>query len=122
MSRNTRQKEAIAKVLQSTAHPLTAQEIEGAAAEVVPGLGIATVYRALKRMQDEGQVLLVEIPGEPPRYESASKGHHHHFVCRQCGKIFDLEGCMGSVEKLAPAGFVVEDHEINLFGRCNQCH
>ncbi len=100
---------------------MTAQEIEVQANEAVPGIGIATVYRALKRLQDEGSVTVVELPGKSPRYESTQKGHHHHFVCRECGKVYDLEGCSGNVEKLAPSGFQVEAHEITLFGSCDQC-
>jgi Fur family ferric uptake transcriptional regulator len=119
--RNTKQKTAIYELINSAEHPLTAQEIELKANAVVPGIGIATVYRALKRLQQEELVTVVELPGKSPRYESTQKGHHHHFVCRKCGKVFDLEGCSGNVDALAPKGFQVEAHEITLFGQCDLC-
>lgn len=119
--RNTRQKSAIEQVIREAEHPLTAQEIEAKANELVPGIGIATVYRALKRFQDEELVTVVEISGKSPRYESTEKGHHHHFVCSECGQVYDLKGCSGDVEALAPKGFRVERHEITLFGSCNHC-
>ncbi|MEM6885816.1 MAG: transcriptional repressor [Verrucomicrobiota bacterium] len=120
-ARNTRQKAAIHEVITHAEHPLTAQEVEALANEIVPGIGIATVYRALKRLQDEAVVQVVELPGKSPHYELANKEHHHHFVCSECGQVFDLIGCSGNVEALAPQGFQVDKHEITLFGRCNHC-
>ena len=119
--RNTRQKKAIREVITEATNPLTAQDIEVRANQLVPGIGIATVYRALKRFQEEGFVTVVEISGESPRYELSDKGHHHHFVCSACGQVYDLEGCSGNVEALAPEGFQVDKHEITLFGLCSGC-
>jgi Fur family ferric uptake transcriptional regulator len=48
-------------------------------------------------------------------------GHHHYFQCRRCEKVFDVPTCPGNLDKLAPAGFMVEDHEIILYGRCGAC-
>ena len=44
---------------------------------------------------EEGSVVAVPIPGEPPRYESrdAASRHHHHFHCGGCGRVFDVPGC-----------------------------
>lgn len=85
------------------------------------GLGIATVYRAVKNLLEEGWLEQVEIPGEPPRFEIAGKGHHHHFHCRACGRVFEIDACQGDFDRLAPAGFQVTDHEVLLFGRCAEC-
>ncbi|MCA9418695.1 MAG: transcriptional repressor, partial [Candidatus Omnitrophica bacterium] len=54
-------------------------------------------------------------------YEMNGKRHHHHFVCRVCGRVFDIEGCPGQIEAMTPKGFLVEDHEIFLYGRCEEC-
>jgi len=120
-SRNTKQKSAIRKVLHGADRPLSAHEIEEEATQVVAGIGIATVYRAIKRLQDDGEVVVVEIPGKSPLYELIEKGHHHHFVCNDCGRVFDVEGCSGEVDQLAPKGFKVDKHEITLFGKCDRC-
>jgi len=119
--RKTKQKSAIYEVINDAEHPLTAQQIEELANQKVRGIGIATVYRALKRLQEEGFVVVVELPGKSPRYESTKKGHHHHFVCNDCGQVFDIDGCSGKVDTLAPRGFQVEKHEITLFGKCDSC-
>ena len=121
MERSTRQKRAIQAVLDKHNNPLTAPEIQNLALREVPTLGIATVYRSLKALAKEGRVVSVEIPGQMPRYERSNKGHHHHFVCRRCGGVFELARCLAGVKKMAPPRFRVEDHEIILYGTCEAC-
>jgi Fur family transcriptional regulator, ferric uptake regulator len=121
MVRRTRQKDAIQTVLEDQDNPLTPAEIHALAGRMVSGIGMATVYRSLRTLVDEKKVVAVEIPGQPPRYERADKGHHHHFVCRSCDGVFELEKCASGIQKMAPDGFVVEDHEITLYGICGDC-
>jgi Fur family transcriptional regulator, ferric uptake regulator len=121
VERRTRQKRAIEAVLEKHNNPLTAPEIQRLAIGEVPTLGIATVYRSLKALSKDGRVVSVEIPGQMPRYERANKGHHHHFLCRVCGGVFELERCLAGIKTLAPPRFRVEDHEIILYGSCEAC-
>lgn len=87
----------------------------------IPRLGIATVYRALRELSDEGLIAAVELPGQTVCYESAQMEHHHHFKCRTCYRIFDVEGCLQEIDRLNPEGFLVESHEIFFFGLCPRC-
>lgn len=119
--RTTKQKQAIKAVLEEQNGPLLPDDIHRLAVKTVPSLGIATVYRSLKNLQEEGQVCCVEIPGQPPRYERSDKGHHHHFHCKECREVFDLDKCVEGLKKLAPPGFKVTDHEIILYGLCKGC-
>ncbi len=121
MSRKTEQRDAIRAVLSDASRPLTAQEVQELSEELVPGIGIATVYRNLKAFHSEGWLELVEIAGQPARYELADIGHHHHFVCDACGKVYDIHGCAEGWRKLAPEGFSVARHELTLFGVCKDC-
>jgi Fur family ferric uptake transcriptional regulator len=121
VERSTRQKRAIEAVLEKHKNPLTAPEIQNLALREVPTLGLATVYRSLKSLAKDGRVVSVEIPGQMPRYERADKGHHHHFLCRACGGVFELERCLAGIKKMAPRRFRVEDHEIILYGTCKAC-
>ncbi|MEO6848700.1 MAG: transcriptional repressor [Chthoniobacterales bacterium] len=121
MERRTRQKDAIEAVLEKEGNPLTPPEIHRLALKKVPGMGIATVYRFLKSLSEEGKVVSVEIPGQPPRYERANKGHHHHFFCRVCDGVFELAHCLEGIKQMAPPRFRVEDHEIILYGSCENC-
>jgi len=121
MERNTVQRRAIHKVLEQTGRPMGPPEIFESAREHAPGLGIATVYRTIKRLLDDGFLAQVELPGEAPRYELAGKEHHHHFRCTNCNKVFDLAGCPAAFKQIVPKGFTLEGHEIFLFGRCQEC-
>jgi Fe2+ or Zn2+ uptake regulation protein len=72
MERNTRQRTAIRDAIAVADRPLLPQEVLDAAQAASPGLGIATVYRNLKALLDEGEVCAVQLPGENPRYEIAA--------------------------------------------------
>jgi Fur family ferric uptake transcriptional regulator len=121
MERNTRQRSAIRTAIAQADRPLLPQEVLDAAQQEVPGLSIATVYRNLKALVEEGELQAVKLPGENPRFELVGHKHHHHFQCRQCHRVFDVHGCAGNFTRLAPKGFIVEDHDLTLYGRCTHC-
>ena len=121
MERSTRQRRAIRRVLLETRRPLSPREILELARKQVPSLGLATVYRNLRALVEEGAVVPVALPGEPLRYEAAGAGHHHHFLCRGCGRAFELPGCRLEAHLDRPPGFSAEDHEVVVYGRCPDC-
>jgi Fur family transcriptional regulator, ferric uptake regulator len=121
MERSTRQRTAIRTAIDAAGRPLSPQEVLEAAQAEVPALGLATIYRNLKQMVEAGEILVVMLPGDSPRYEAAQHEHHHHFQCTNCKRVFDVHDCPGDLAKLAPKGFTVERHEITLYGRCDQC-
>jgi Fur family transcriptional regulator, ferric uptake regulator len=121
MTRKTRQRDAIRSVFQRTARPLGPQEVLSEAQAEVPGLGIATVYRTIKSLVEEGLLIPIDVPGQPTCYEQSEMEHHHHFHCKKCDRVFDVEGCLAGISQLCPPGFRVDSHEIFLYGRCPQC-
>lgn len=121
MQRDTAQRRAIRKVFSTQNRPLTPQEILDSAQQLVPRMGLATVYRTLKSLTESNDLAVVDVPGEPQRYELSGKGHHHHFSCRTCGRMFEMDGCPGDLQNLVPRGFVMEDHEVFIYGRCREC-
>src|SRR5712692_188096 len=121
MERDTRQRRAIRRVIEEAGRPLSPQEVLKVAQGHAPSLGIATVYRTLKGLVAEGWLIQVELPGEPPRYETATKSHHHHFQCRTCGQVYEIEGCPEDVQPLTPSGFLLEGHYMVLYGQCATC-
>lgn len=122
MERETPQRRAIRRVLHQSGRPLTPREVLDGARSEVPGMGIATVYRTVKALTEEGWLVPVEMPGEPQRYERAGKGHHHHFNCNRCGRTFEMEGCPSGFEDMVPAGFRMEAHEVFIYGLCDDCN
>jgi Fur family transcriptional regulator, ferric uptake regulator len=121
VQRDTAQRRAIRGVFRNEDRPLTPQEVLEGAQGAVPKMGLATVYRTLKSLTETGAVNIVDVPGEPQRYELAGKGHHHHFSCRTCGRMFEMDGCPGDLERMVPKDFVMEEHEVFIYGRCSDC-
>ncbi len=121
VSRKTKQRNAVREALEDAERPLSVDELLKSASRRVKGLGVATVYRAVATLADEGWLETVEIPGEPTRYERADKGHHHHFQCEKCDRAFDIVGCLDNVRKLVPPKFRVREHSVTLYGLCAAC-
>lgn len=123
MPRKTKQREAILGALSEAGRPLTPVELLDAAEPASPGISQSTVYRTLKLLVDAGDAVPVPVPGEPDRYEhkDIAAHHHHHFKCDDCGRVYDLHGCTGTLGELLPAGYTLRDHEIFLYGSCAAC-
>lgn len=121
MERNTRQRTAIRQAIERAGRPLLPAEVLQAAQADVPGLSLATVYRGLKSLVEEGAITPVSLPSEVTRYEVAGHHHHHHFQCLSCDRVYDVHACPGDLGRLAPRGFVVESHDLTLYGRCEPC-
>lgn len=120
-ARNTNQRKAIRDVFTETDRPLSTHEVLAAGQRHKPGLGIATVYRTIKLLLDEGWLTIVKLPGEPPRYEVAGKPHHHHFYCRHCDRVFEVLGNNALLNAVVPKGFRLEGHDLVLHGCCAEC-
>ncbi len=121
INRKTQQRKWIRVAFEQHDRPLTPQEVLELAQENISGLGIATVYRNLKHLHQEGWLRPVEFPGEPTRYERAGKDHHHFFHCDGCGKVFAVPGRPGDIASLTPDDFEVRRHEVLLYGCCGSC-
>jgi Fur family transcriptional regulator, ferric uptake regulator len=119
--RNTKQRRIIEEVLNEAARPLSVDEILSAAQVAQPSLGIATVYRNVKALLEDGKAEAVDLPGGGTRYELAGKGHHHHFQCRSCGKVFETKPCEGRLRGLVSRQFEITGHDLTLYGRCPGC-
>jgi Fur family ferric uptake transcriptional regulator len=100
---------------------MSVDEILSAAQAREDGLGVATVYRTVKALVAEGAAVAVDLPGEVPRFELSGKGHHHHFQCSACGRVFETKACLGNLRRLVPRRFQLTGHELVLYGRCAEC-
>ena len=119
--RNTKQRIAVMQVFERLNRPLSPEEVLKGAKKGAPGIGIATVYRSIRDLLKDGWLIPVQLPGEPARYEVAGKTHHHHFHCRDCNNVFEIEGCPGNFSRYVPSGFRLEDHHLILYGICKAC-
>jgi Fur family ferric uptake transcriptional regulator len=122
IQRNTRQREILRRLIAEAPGPLSVQELLGSAQSELPALGIATVYRTLKLLEEAKEIRAVVLPGGESRWEPSDRGHHHHFQCRACTRVIDFLGCPLHVHSdTLPNGFVVETHEVTLIGLCPDC-
>ncbi len=108
-------------MFERTGRPLSPQEILELGQNQADGLSLPTVYRALKAMTEAGELTTVDLPGQAARYELGGLHHHHHFLCEDCGRLFDIPGCPGAVHALAPEGYQVARHDLTLIGSCPDC-
>ncbi|WP_291429686.1 Fur family transcriptional regulator [Deinococcus sp.] len=121
-TRSTRQRDVITRIMQAAQGPLAVADVHDRARSDLPGLGIATVYRTLKLLTDQGRIHPVTLDGET-LYETSGQGHHHHFSCQDCGRVFTLHTCPVALPSgtVYPGGFIVRAHEVTLYGQCPDC-
>ncbi|MDT0215478.1 transcriptional repressor [Rothia sp. ARF10] len=120
--RPTRQRAALADLMSTTTEFLSAQDLHARLQERGESVGLATVYRNLQAMAADGDVdVLRTDDGESVYRSCGTDAHHHHLVCRECGRTVEVEG--PAVEKWATEvarqnGFSDVTHTIELFGTC----
>lgn len=123
--RNTWQREAVRSGLAAARGFVSAQQLYGALREQGSTIGLATVYRNLAQLAEMGEADSLQSPEGENLYRSCStKHHHHHLVCRSCGRTVELEAHI--VEEWASHvgaehGFTEISHVVDLFGVCAEC-
>lgn len=122
--RQTRQRTAVRDLLDGLQEFKSAQQLHDLLRANGTQVGLTTVYRSLQSLADAGEVdLLVNDDGESV-YRRCSSEHHHHLVCRDCGRTIEIAG--PAVERWANAtarehGFSDVSHTLEIFGRCSDC-
>lgn len=123
--RNTRQRTEVRDAVASLGSFATSQEIHERMRAGGSKVGLATVYRTLQAMASADEVDTLRTPDGQIAYRTCTPGHHHHLVCRQCGKTVEisLPGLEESTRAIAGQyGFAEIDHEVEFFGICDGCH
>ena len=121
--RVTPQRLAVYRALaEDPSHP-TADTVLGRVRGSMPSVSPASVYRILDSLEREGLIRRVGTTGGVARYD-ANLEHHQHLVCRKCGRMTDFQAPELSRLRLAPRairGFVVEELDVRIVGRCARC-
>ncbi len=123
-ARPTRQRRAVAAALQSCEEFRSAQEIHDHLRRKGENVGLSTVYRTLQALADNGDVDVLRTEDGEALYRRCSDTHHHHLVCRACGRTVEVEG--PTVERWSTAvakehGFSDVSHTLEIFGTCPSC-
>ena len=122
--RNTRQRSAVSALLREVEGFHSAQDLHAMLRDRGERVGLTTVYRTLQGLADAGEIDVMRPPGGEHLYRRCSEGHHHHLVCRGCGRTVEVEG--PAVETWADRvaaqhGFVDVSHTLEIFGTCPAC-
>jgi Fe2+ or Zn2+ uptake regulation protein len=96
-------------------------EIYNDVVKLHPTISLATVYKNLIIMKDNGVLCEVSVSGKKSKYE-IKKEDHLHLICTHCGSIedFTLEASFDKIVNLQD--FELQKKEINLYGICTKCH
>jgi Fur family transcriptional regulator, ferric uptake regulator len=122
--RNTRQRRAVAAVLDELDGFASAQQIHELLDNRGEHVSLSTVYRNLQALVEAGNVDALRGDDGETRYRQCSSGHHHHLVCRACGRTVEVEG--PTVEQWADRvadehRFTDVSHTLEIFGTCSNC-
>ena len=122
--RSTRQKRALAAILDASDGFRSAQDLFAELRARGENAGLTTVYNQLRALAGSGAVDALRGEDGETRYRRCGAGHHHHLVCRQCGRTVEVEG--QEAERWAASvasshGFVDVSHTVEILGTCGQC-
>lgn len=119
----TPQRRLILEYIHDNESHLTAEEIINFVESRAPGVNKSTIYRTLDLLEEAGCVLKNDVDGHFI-YHHAEEGHHHHLVCRSCGKSVDCDEQIFSRVKKALSekyGFEADLKHVMLNGLCSDC-
>ena len=122
----TRQRELVLKALFDNEGHFSPEELHRLILESAPDskVGIATVYRTLTLLEEEGLADSISFGKEGKRYEIGLKKHHDHLICLRCGRIIEFfdETIEKQQEEVARKfDFQMTDHAMKIIGICKEC-
>ncbi|PID79878.1 MAG: transcriptional repressor [Clostridiales bacterium] len=123
--KRTSQRDAIIDVLLSNQDRLvTVEDIMAALQAADNNLNITTIYRNLEALERADLLHRTVLEDQMTYFKlSCDCGHHHHLICRRCGKIEIIDYCpLQSIYPITRArGFFIEGHKLEVYGICRDC-
>jgi len=123
MARTSKQKQAIIRVLGATnTHP-TADWIYEEVKKEIPNISLGTVYRNLRLLSENGEVLQLGLCGSLSRFD-ARRDNHYHFRCVKCGRVFDVDVPVNDeLDRTVgqTTDFTILYHRLEFRGLCREC-
>jgi len=119
----TAQRIAVMRAISQHPHA-TADAVAEAARADIGTISLQSVYNALGILVDAGLVRHIQPVGSPSRYEDRVGDNHHHLICRDCGRLVDVDCAVGETPCLTASddhGFAIDEADVVYWGRCPQC-
>lgn len=113
---------AVLELLKKTSKPLSIKSIQSKLAK--EEIDQATLYRIVSSLVEKEIIREVDLKHGHGHYELATSSHHHHIICKKCGKIQDIDCDTTQIEKevLKQSGFKsISNHSLEFFGTCKSC-
>ena len=109
----------ILEIVQASRDHMTAEQIFGTLWQTYPSVVRATVYNNLNRLCEEGKIRKISLEGMPERYDRIQR--HDHLVCRECGRLSDLD--LGDMTRQLErkAGISILSYDLKLLYLCEEC-
>ncbi|HIY57439.1 MAG TPA: transcriptional repressor [Candidatus Tetragenococcus pullicola] len=121
----TKKREAMITYLAKSDRYVSASELHEYLSDTYPGLSYDTIYRNLHDFSQIDILEETELEGEMKfRFHCSLQGnnfHHHHFICRQCGKTKELTLCPMNFFQDQLPGCLIEGHRFEIYGLCESC-
>ncbi len=116
----TQQRRIIFDVIQNSMRHMTAEQIYLEAKQILPTIAMGTVYRNLGLMSDAGEILRIEMPGQPDHFDK-TVFPHHHCLCSSCGEVYDIPVPDLTEVLEQSVGMPVESYDLTVRILCNTC-
>ena len=119
----TAQRLAVLRAVESHPH-ITADGVADAVRAEIGTISKQSVYDALGLLVAEGLVRRIQPPGSSALFETRVADNHHHLVCRDCGRLADVDCAVGDTPCLTAEndhGFVIDEAEVTYWGLCPTC-
>ena len=102
----------------------TADTIAEVVRTEIGAISLQSVYDTLGLLVSEGVIRRIQPAGSPARFEDRVGDNHHHLICRDCGRVVDVDCAVGAAPCLKAAddrGYQIDEAEVAYWGRCPQC-
>lgn len=122
--RNTKQRSVLLKIINESCGHLDANQIHQRAMQELPRISLATVYRNLRMLKENGLINEVHIDETHHHYEVKPEKEHYHMICILCGKVEEFEFPVEdeiSRRKKELKGFEIDSIEMTITGYCKKC-
>jgi Fur family transcriptional regulator, stress-responsive regulator len=119
----TAQRLAVLRAVAGQPH-ITAESVAGIVRTQIGAISMQSVYDALALLVAEGLIRRIQPSGSPARFEDRVGDNHHHLICRDCGRMVDIDCAVGAAPCLTPLrhrGYEIDEAEVAYWGRCPAC-
>ena len=121
--RVTAQRLAVLRAVADAPH-VSAESVAETVRDEIGAISTQAVYDALAVLTEHGLLRRIQPAGSPGRYEERVGDNHHHFICRACNRIVDVDCSLGKAPCLKAAdalGYEIDEAEIIYWGQCPKC-